>query len=104
MSEFPVKNGSLPSLLDAMKQANLTESTSFGLATGASYSVSAPVALQIQVYQQANIRTQNRVLVASSLADTTKMHLKPQVSRYLCQQTTADHWLLGCKIWWWPIP
>jgi hypothetical protein len=41
MSEFPVKSGSLPSLLDGMKQANITGSTSFGLATGASYSVSA---------------------------------------------------------------
>jgi hypothetical protein len=104
MSEFPVRNGSLPSLLDGMKQANLTESTSFGLATGASYSVSASVAIQIQVNQQANVRSQNRVLVASSLVDTIKMHLKPQASRYLCQQTTAGHLLLGCKIWWWPIP
>jgi len=37
-SDFPVRSESLPSLLDAMKQANLTESVSFGLATGASYS------------------------------------------------------------------
>jgi hypothetical protein len=83
MSEFPVRSGSLPSLLDGMKQANLTGSTSFGLATGASYSVSAPVAVQIEVDQPANIRAQNRVPVASSLEDTTKMHFKLRASRYL---------------------
>jgi hypothetical protein len=83
MSEFPVRSGSLPSLLDGMKQANLTESTSFGLVTGASYSVSTPVAMQIQVDQQANVRAQSRVLVASSLEVTTKMHFKLRASRYL---------------------
>lgn len=37
-SEFPVRNGSLPSLLDSMEEGNLTSSASFGLAVGASYS------------------------------------------------------------------
>jgi hypothetical protein len=81
MSEFPVKSGSLPSLLDGMKQANITGSTSFGLATGASYSVSAPVTMQIRVDQQANVRAQNRVLVASSSVDMIKMHFKLRASR-----------------------
>jgi hypothetical protein len=83
MSEFPVKSGSLPSLLDGMKQANITGSTSFGLATGASYSMSAPVAMQMQADQQANVRAQSRVLVALSLVDTTKMHFKLRALRYL---------------------
>ena len=37
-SEFPVRSGSLPSLLDTMKQENLTSSVSFSLAVGAAYS------------------------------------------------------------------
>lgn len=43
-SEFPVRSESLPSLLDGMKLANLTESISFGLTTGASYSMLIQVA------------------------------------------------------------
>ena len=37
-SEFPVRSESLPSLLDGMKQENLTSSASFSLAVGAAYS------------------------------------------------------------------
>jgi hypothetical protein len=37
-SEFPVESGSLPSLLDGMKEDNLTSTMSFGLAVGAAYS------------------------------------------------------------------
>jgi hypothetical protein len=37
-SEFPVRSGSLPSLLDTMMEENLTSSVSFSLAVGAAYS------------------------------------------------------------------
>lgn len=37
-SEFPVRNGSLPTLLDGMKEGNLTPTASFGFAAGAAYS------------------------------------------------------------------
>lgn len=37
-SEFPVRSGSVPSLLDRMKEENLTSTASFGLSVGAAYS------------------------------------------------------------------
>jgi hypothetical protein len=45
-SEFPVRNESLPSLLDAMKEGNLTSSVSFSLAVGAAYSESLGFSVQ----------------------------------------------------------
>jgi hypothetical protein len=40
-SEFPIRNESLPSLLDTMREGNLTSSVSFSLAVGAAYSGSS---------------------------------------------------------------
>lgn len=45
-SDFPVRSESLPSLLDGMKTTNLTESVSFGLVTGASYSMLVHLAVR----------------------------------------------------------
>jgi hypothetical protein len=45
-SEFPVRDESLPSLLDKMKEGNLTSSVSFSLAVGAAYSESPGFSVQ----------------------------------------------------------
>ena len=45
-SEFPVRSGSVPSLLDGMKEENLTSTASFGLSVGAAYSECQHVSLR----------------------------------------------------------